>query len=92
MARLITEQPVLPLNVATFANQLLHVYLPSLKSDTKQLANKITEAALAFQQVGFLLVDAKVNMPNVVYLSCFRISSRTRTVSNLKLTSWIPQP
>lgn len=60
MTRIIVESPILPLNVATFANQILHVYLPSLKSDVENLDDKIPEASLAFQQVGFLLVDAKV--------------------------------
>lgn len=60
MARLLVERPILSLNVATFANQLLHVYIPALKTDVKNLKIKMSEAAIAFQQVGFLLIDAKV--------------------------------
>lgn len=60
MTRLIVEPPILPLKVTTFANQLLHVYVKNLKTDIQKLTKRIPEAAWALQQVGFLMVDAKV--------------------------------
>jgi hypothetical protein len=60
MTRLITEPPIIPLNVAAFANQVLYVYIAKLKSDMKDLVSHMDEARLAYQQIGFLLLDAKV--------------------------------